>query len=151
MAKTHAHKTDNERRRKQTRGKTRSRFKIKKEKKMNLGFLHPRVAFFYYFFFNISSFLSLLFFTSFFCCLSSCTRRRHFLSKVLVHYCFLVFPRTGKYMSPDLSYFVNLTSSCSLILSNSTCPSVCCLLHSILWKIFLLSFTLICCLTSYEF
>ena len=150
MAKTHAHKIDNERRRKQTRGKTRSRFKIKKEKKLRIWDFYTLVSHFF-FFFNISSFLSLFFFTSFFCCLSSCTRRRHFLSKVLVHYCFLVFPRTGKYISPDLSYFVNLTSSCSLILSNSTCPSVCCLLHSILWKIFILSFTLICCLTSYEF
>ena len=39
----------------------------------------------------------------------------NFLSKVLVCYCFLVFRRIGEYVSLDLFYFVNLTSSCSLI------------------------------------
>ena len=53
----------------------------------------------------ISSFSSVLFFASFFCCLSSCTRKRQFLSKALVYYCFLVFRRTGGYISLDLFYF----------------------------------------------
>ena len=47
-----------------------------------------------------------------FCYLSSCTRRRQvFFSKALVYYCFLVFRRFGEYISIDLFYFVNLTSS----------------------------------------
>ena len=72
----------------------------------------------------ISSFLSILFFTSFFfCCLSSCTWRRQFV-KVLVYYCFLVFRRTDAYISQDLFYFVNLTSSCHSFLPLS------CLLHN---------------------
>ena len=50
-------------------------------------------------------FLSVLFFASFFfCCLSSYTRRRPFLSKALVYYCFLVFRRIGEYISLDLFY-----------------------------------------------
>ena len=40
----------------------------------------------------------------------------NFLSKVPV---FLVFHHVGKYSSLDLFYFVNLTSSCSLI------PKIC--------------------------
>ena len=46
-------------------------------------------------------------------CLSSYTRRRPVLSKALVSYCFLVFRRVGEYISLDLFYFVDLTSSCS--------------------------------------
>ena len=49
--------------------------------------------------------------SSFVVCLSPYTRRRQLLSKVLVYYCFLVFRRVGDYISPDLFYFVNLTSS----------------------------------------
>ena len=47
--------------------------------------------------------------------LSSYTRSRHFLHI----YRFLVFCRIGEYISLDLFYFVNLTTSCSLI------PRVC--------------------------
>ena len=66
-------------------------------------------------FFYISSFLSVFLFASFFvCCLSSCTRRRPFLSKALVHCCFLVCRRIGEYRSPDLFCFVSLTNSCTL-------------------------------------
>ena len=36
-----------------------------------------------------------------------------------MYYCFLLFRRIGEYISLDLFYFVNLTSSCSLI------PGVC--------------------------
>ena len=32
-----------------------------------------------------------------------------------MYYCFLVFHHIGEYISRDLFYFVNLTSSCSLI------------------------------------
>ena len=35
--------------------------------------------------------------------------------EVLVHYYFFVFRGIGEYISLDLFYFVNLTSSCSLI------------------------------------
>ena len=38
-----------------------------------------------------------------------------FLLKVPVYCCFLAFRRIGEYISLDLFYFVNLTSSCSLI------------------------------------
>ena len=51
-----------------------------------------------------SSFSSSSFFF-FFVCLSSYTQRRIFLSKALVYYCFLVFRRTGGYISLDLFYF----------------------------------------------
>ena len=37
-------------------------------------------------------------------CLSSYTRRRRKLSKALVYYCFLVFPRVGEYISLDMFY-----------------------------------------------
>ena len=37
--------------------------------------------------------------SSFVVSLSSCTQRRQFLSKVLVHYCFLEFRRIGEYIS----------------------------------------------------
>ena len=39
----------------------------------------------------------------------------NFLSKALVFHCFIVFRHIGEYISLDLFYFVNLTSSCSLI------------------------------------
>ena len=53
--------------------------------------------------------------SSFVVCLSFYTRRRHFLSKALVYYCFLVFRRIGEYISLDLFCFVSLTSSCLFI------------------------------------
>ena len=37
------------------------------------------------------------------------------LSKAPVYYCFLLFHRIGEFISLDVFYFVNLTSSCSLI------------------------------------
>ena len=56
-------------------------------------------------FLDISSFWSVLFFASFFCSrLFSCPQRRQFLSRALVHYCFLVFCCTGEYISLDLVY-----------------------------------------------
>ena len=36
--------------------------------------------------------------------LFSSTRRRHFLLKALVYHCFLVFRRTGEYISLDWFY-----------------------------------------------
>ena len=38
-----------------------------------------------------------------------------FWSKGLVYSCFLVFHHTGEYIALNLFYFINLTSSCSLI------------------------------------
>ena len=70
---------------------------------------------FFFFFFTSAPYCLLLCFLLFVVYLSSCTRRRHILSKALVSYCFLVFRRTGEYISLDLFYFVKLSSSCSLI------------------------------------
>ena len=42
--------------------------------------------------------------SSFVVCLSFCTRRRQLLSKALMYHCFLVFRRTGEYISQDLFY-----------------------------------------------
>ena len=39
----------------------------------------------------------------------------NFLSKAFVFHCVFAFCRIGEYISPDLFYFVDLTSSCSLI------------------------------------
>ena len=65
----------------------------------------------------ICSFLSVLFFASFFFfCLSLFLHpKKTILLKALVYYCFLVFRCIGEYISLNLFYFVNLTSS-SLIL-----------------------------------
>ena len=41
-----------------------------------------------------------------------------FDNKAIVQYCFLVFRRIGEYISLDLFYFVNLTSSCRFIHSS---------------------------------
>ena len=49
--------------------------------------------------------------------------KKSILVKTLVHYCFLVFRLIGEYISLDLFYFVNLTSSCSLIPWFSCVPS----------------------------
>ena len=71
---------------------------------------HPIIGEHFYFFFLsfFSSASSCVFFFAsfFFCCLSSCTRRIQFLLKALVHYCFLVFCRTGEYISLALFYIV---------------------------------------------
>ena len=43
-------------------------------------------------------------------CLSSYIRRRQFLSKALVYYCFLVFSRTGEYFSLEILFIISLKS-----------------------------------------
>ena len=75
-----------QRRRKQRRGQSNGQQKKKEAKKR-----------------TISSFLSVL---CFLLLLSIfLTRRRQFLSKALVYYCFLVFRHTGEYISLDLFYW----------------------------------------------
>ena len=70
-------------------------------------------------FFFLHQLLIVFFFASFFFLLSIylLAPEKDFLllSKALVSYCFLVFRRTGEYIFLDLFYFVNFTSSCSLI------------------------------------
>ena len=67
----------------------------------------------------ISSFSSVLFFASFFCCLSSCTRKRQFLSKALVYYCFLVFRTSHWWVHFPVTVLYSCRRKCCTINANA--------------------------------